>query len=53
MVEFEPAMWVGILDGKVVAKKRRYEDLIEVLEKKYPDKAPVISTTIPCETLIL
>ncbi|MCY4492190.1 MAG: DUF5678 domain-containing protein [Thaumarchaeota archaeon] len=45
--------WVGIIEGKIVAKEKSFKDLLKTLKKNYPDKKPLITSITSCETLIL
>ncbi len=53
MSETESRPWIGIVDDEVVAKEKSLKELVAVLEKKYPNKTPVITSTPLCETMIL
>ncbi len=49
----DSALWIGIVDNKVVLKNKDYDTLVMKLRKKYPTKMPIILTAPSCETLIL
>ncbi len=49
----DSALWLGIVDNKVVLKNKDYDTLVMKLGKKYPTKMPTILASPLCETLIL